>query len=130
MIDDVLVVIPTNQKVSVSGQKGNGKPSLLQLLGKEWHIDGGEIDFPAEFCFGGVNQEASVSYISLLDTALAAEQGRGQLVAKADTVTDVASLDQIHARLVDLDAFSGEAKAAGILSSLGFDQAAKARTCD
>jgi hypothetical protein len=39
---------------------------------------------------------------------LAADQGRSQLIAKADTETNIASLGKIHARVVDLDAYSGE----------------------
>ena len=60
---------------------------------------------------------------------LAADHERHQLLAEADYVTDANRLGQIHARLLDIDAYRGEVRAASILAGLGFDQAAQARPC-
>ena len=67
---------------------------------------------PTEFRIGGVDQEAPASNISLLNTVLAADNERHQLLAEADTATDADRLGQIYARLIDIDAYSGEARAA------------------
>ena len=129
LFDNASAVIPTGHKVGIVGRNGTGKTSLFRLIRKEWDVDGGQIEVPAEFRIGGVDQEAPASDISLLDTVLAADHERHQLLAEADTATDADRLGQIHARLIDIDAYSGEARAASILSGLGFDQAAQARPC-
>ena len=129
LFDTASAVIPTGHKVGIVGRNGSGKTTLFRLIRKEWEVDGGQIEVPADFRIGGVDQEAPASDISLLDTVLAADHERHQLLAEADTATDADRLGQIHARLIDIDAYSGEARAASILAGLGFDQAAQARPC-
>ena len=129
LFENASAVIPTGHKVGVVGRNGTGKTSLFRLIRKEWDVDSGQIEVPTEFRIGGVDQEAPASNISLLDTVLIADHERHQLLAEADTATDADRLGQIHARLIDIDAYSGEARAASILSGLGFDQAAQARPC-
>ena len=111
LFDNASAVIPTGHKVGIVGRNGTGKTSLFRLIRKEWDVDGGQIEVPAEFRIGGVDQEAPASDISLLDMVLAADHERHQLLAEADTATDADRLGQIHARLIDIDAYSGEARA-------------------
>ena len=129
LFDKASAVIPTGHKVGIVGRNGTGKTSLFRLIRKEWDVDSGQIEVPSEFRVGGVNQEAPASDISLFDTVLTADHERHQLLNEADTATDADRLGQIHARLIDIDAYSGEARAASILSGLGFDEAAQARPC-
>ena len=129
LFDTASAVIPTGHKVGIVGRNGSGKTTLFRLIRKEWEVDGGQIEVPADFRIGGVDQEAPASNISLLDTVLAADHERHQLLAEVDTATDADRLGQIHTRLIDIDAYSGEARAANILAGLGFDQAAQARPC-
>jgi len=51
------------------------------------------------------------------------------LLAEADTATDPDRIADIYARLGDIDAYSAEARAASILSGLGFNNEAQARPC-
>nr|ALS56261.1 putative glycosyl transferase family 1 protein [uncultured bacterium EIL4H10] len=129
LFDNASAVIPNGHKVGIVGRNGTGKTTLFRLIRKEWEVDGGQIELPAESRIGGVDQEAPASDICLLDTVLAADQERYQLLVEADTATDADRLGQVHARLIDIDAYSGEARAASILSGLGFDKAAQARPC-
>ena len=129
LFDTASAVIPTGHKVGIVGRNGSGKTTLFRLIRKEWEVDGGQIEVPADFRIGGVDQEAPATDISLLDTVLAADHERHQLLAEADSATDADRLGQIHARLIDIDAYSGEARAASILAGLGFDQAAQVRPC-
>src|SRR5262249_24554106 len=50
-------------------------------------------------------------------------------MAEAETCEDPMRIGDIHARLADIDAWSGEARAAEILVGLGFTQAALNRSC-
>ncbi len=129
LFDNASALIPTGHKVGIVGRNGSGKTSLFRLIRKEWEVDGGQIELPAEFRIGGVDQEAPASDVSLLNTVLASDHERCKLLAESDTATDADRLGQIHARLIDIDAYSGEARAANILSGLGFDRVAQSRPC-
>ncbi|XDZ64209.1 ABC-F family ATP-binding cassette domain-containing protein [Alphaproteobacteria bacterium LSUCC0396] len=129
LFENASAVIPTGHKVGIVGRNGTGKTSLFRLIRGEWALDSGEIDYPQQFSIGGVDQEAPASDISLLDTVLAADGERAQLLAEADTATDPDRIADIYARLADIDAYSAEARAASILSGLGFNNEAQARPC-
>ena len=129
LFENASAVIPTGHKVGIVGRNGTGKTSLFRLIRGEWALDSGGIDYPQQFSVGGVDQEAPASDISLLDTVLAADGERAQLLAEADTATDPGRIADIYARLADIDAYSAEARAASILSGLGFNNEAQARPC-
>ena len=129
LFEDASATIPTGHKVGIVGRNGTGKTSLFRLIRKEWGLDSGAIEVPSHFRIGGVDQEAPASDISLLDTVLAADVERHDLLAEAETATDPMRIADIQVRLVDIDAYSAEARAATILAGLGFDDAAQARPC-
>ncbi|MDA0358686.1 MAG: ABC-F family ATP-binding cassette domain-containing protein [Proteobacteria bacterium] len=129
LFENASAVIPTGHKVGIVGRNGTGKTSLFRLIRGEWALDSGGIDYPQQFSIGGVDQEAPASDISLLDTVLAADGERARLLAEADTATDPGRIADIYARLADIDAYSAEARAASILSGLGFNNEAQARPC-
>lgn len=129
LFDNASALIPTGYKVGIVGRNGTGKTSLFRLIRNEWEVDGGQIELPAEFRIGGVDQEAPVSDVSVQKTVLAADHERCEILAEAGTATNADRLGQIHARLIDIDAYSGEAWAVNILSGLGFDQVAQSRPC-
>ena len=129
LFDDASAVIPTGHKVGIVGRNGTGKTSLFRMIRGEWALDSGTIEIPAHFRIGGVAQEAPANDISLLDTVLAADVERHQLMQEAETATDPMRIADIQIRLVDIDAHSAESRAATILAGLGFDQYAQARPC-
>src|SRR6185295_3404898 len=51
------------------------------------------------------------------------------LNAEAETAHDPDRIAEVHARLVDIDAHSAEARAAAILAGLGFDEATQRGPC-
>ncbi|QPH53898.1 ABC-F family ATP-binding cassette domain-containing protein [Pontivivens ytuae] len=129
LFDGASATIPAGHKVGVVGRNGTGKTTLFRLIRGEWVLDGGEIEVPRQARIGGVAQEAPASDVSLIDTVLAADTERAALMDAAETETDGARIAEIHTRLQDIDAHSAEARAAAILSGLGFDTAAQARPC-
>jgi ATP-binding cassette subfamily F protein 3 len=58
---------------------------------------------------------------------LAADLERAALLAEEKTATDPHRIADIHTRLTDIRAHSAEARAAAILSGLGFDAEAQRR---
>src|SRR5690606_2983009 len=78
---------------------------------------------------GFVAQEVPANDQTLLDVVLAADVERASLMAEAETSEDPMRIGDIHARLADIDAWSGEARAAEILVGLGFSQGDLSRAC-
>ncbi|QHQ34912.1 ABC-F family ATP-binding cassette domain-containing protein [Algicella marina] len=129
LIDDASVMIPAGHKVGLVGRNGTGKTTLFKLIRGELALDGGEIELPNRARIGGVSQEVPAGPVSLLDTVLAADTERASLLAEADTASDPHRIAEIQMRLADIEAHSAEARAASILSGLGFDTEAQARAC-
>ena len=76
LFDSASASIPMGHKVGIVGRNGAGKTSLFRLIRKKWDADGGQIEVPAEFRIGGVDQEVPDSDLSLLYTVLAADHER------------------------------------------------------
>lgn len=129
LIDGASAVIPTGHKVGLVGRNGTGKTTLFKMIRGELALDSGEIRLPLRARIGGVAQEVPGNEVSLIDTVLAADTERAQLLAEAETATDPGRIADIQTRLSDIDAWSADARAASILKGLGFDQAAQLQPC-
>jgi len=121
--------IPDGHKVGLIGRNGTGKTTLLRLIAGEIHPDDGGIGFPKNATIAHVLQEAPGGPETLLETVLAAHSELAALSAEAETADDPHRIGEIHTRLSDIDAHSAPARAARILSGLGFDEAAQRRPC-
>ncbi len=129
LIEDASTVIPTGHRVGVVGRNGTGKTTLFRLIRGELTLDQGRIETPRGARIGGVDQEAPSSDATPMETVLAADAERGALLAEAETAKDPARIAEIQTRLADIDAWSGEARAASILSGLGFPESDQRRPC-
>jgi ATP-binding cassette subfamily F protein 3 len=121
--------IPTGHKVGLVGRNGTGKTTLFRLIRGELALESGEIRVPTGARIGGVAQEVPSSDVSLLDTVLAADTERADLMAEADCATDPARIADIQTRLADIDAWSAEARASSILKGLGFSKPEQSMPC-
>ncbi len=129
LFDKATAGIPEGYKVGLVGRNGTGKSTLLRLIAGEISPDGGTIGFPKNARLGYLTQEAPGGPESLLETVLAADKERAALLEESETAIDPDRIGDIHTRLSDIDAHSAPARAARILSGLGFDEAAQARSC-
>ena len=120
-------VIPDGHKVGLIGANGAGKTTLFKLIRGELGLDGGEISLPTKAKIGGVAQEVPANEVSLLDTVLAADTERASLMA--EETEDPSRIAEIQTRLVDIDAWSAEARASTILKGLGFEDAEQRQPC-
>ncbi len=121
--------IPDGHKVGMVGRNGTGKTTLFRLIRGELALEGGDIQLNRGARIGGVAQEVPGSETSLLDTVLEADTERAALLAEAETATDPGRIADIQHRLQDIDAWSGEARAATILKGLGFTQEEQGMPC-
>ncbi|MFV0360623.1 ABC-F family ATP-binding cassette domain-containing protein [Tropicimonas sp.] len=129
LIEHASAVIPTGHKVGLVGRNGTGKTTLFRLIRGELALETGTIEVPRGARIGGVAQEVPGNEVSLLDTVLAADTERATLLAEAETATAPARIAEVQMRLADIDAWSGEARAASILRGLGFAPDEQALPC-
>ena len=129
LLANASATIPSGHKVGIVGRNGTGKTTLFKLITNELGLDDGNIEIPKKMRIGGIAQEAPASNDSLLETVLSADTERTALLEEADVATDPNRIADIHGRLADIDAYSAEARAASILSGLGFSSIAQDRPC-
>ncbi|MDF2094595.1 ABC-F family ATP-binding cassette domain-containing protein [Aquibaculum arenosum] len=116
-------------RVGLVGRNGTGKSTLLKLIAGELSPDGGAVEVIGRQRIGTVAQEAPGGERSLIDTVLAADSERSQLLEEAQSASEPARIAEIHERLAEIRAESAPARAARILAGLGFDEAAQQRPC-
>jgi len=121
--------LPAGRRIGLVGRNGAGKSTLLKLILREAQPDLGDISKPAAWRVGAVAQEAPGGPESLLETVLAADPERNDLLARAEHETDPHAIGDIHVRLEAIDAYSAPARAASILAGLGFSAADQLRPC-
>ncbi|MEW5726811.1 MAG: ABC-F family ATP-binding cassette domain-containing protein [Pseudomonadota bacterium] len=127
LFDQATVHVAAGQRVGLVGRNGAGKSTLFKLILGELHPDGGSVSLRARARLGRVAQEAPEGDTSLIDCVLAADAERAALLAEEETCSDGHRIAEIHERLTAIDAHTAPARAAAILSGLGFDAEAQAR---
>src|ERR1700726_3569343 len=117
--DSASVAIPSGTKVGLVGRNGVGKSTLFKLILGDLVPLSGEILLPKTARIGSVDQEHPATPVSLLDTILAADTQREALHAELETA-EPEQLAEIYQRLNTIEADRAPARAAEILSGLGF----------
>jgi ATP-binding cassette subfamily F protein 3 len=87
------------------------------------------VELPPRWRIGRLAQEAPNGPEPLVEVVLKADTERTALLAEAETASDPHRIAEIQTRLVDIDAHSAPARAASILSGLGFFAADQLRPC-
>ncbi len=129
ILEAATAAIPTGHKVGLVGRNGTGKTTLLKLITGDLAPDDGGISTSKGARLGHVAQEAPGGDASLIEWVLEADTERARLLAEAETATDGHRIAEIQERLFDIDAHSAPARAAQILSGLGFDEEAQNKPC-
>ena len=129
LIDDSSVQIVPGARVGFVGRNGVGKSTLFHAIRGDLPLEGGSIAIPPRWRIGSLAQEAPDGPESLINVVLKADLERDALLREAETAHDPHRIAEIQTRLVDIDAHSAPARAAAILSGLGFSTADQARSC-
>ncbi len=122
--------IPPRSRVGLVGRNGAGKSTLVKTLIGEIDPDGGAVEMPRGCRLGYIAQEAPAGSMTPFETVLAGDAERTRLLAEAETETDPHRLSDVHERLIAIDAYAAPARAARILSGLGFDEAMQGQPLD
>src|ERR1700757_3708734 len=129
LIDQSSVQVTPGSRVGLVGRNGTGKSTLFKVIRGELAAEHGSVTLPPRWRIGSLAQEAPDGPESLINVVLKADLEREALMREAETAHDPHRIADIQTRLVDIDAHSAPARAAAILSGLGFSTADQARSC-
>ncbi len=129
LFEQATLAISQGMKMGFVGRNGTGKSTLFRLIKDEISPDDGSISLRKGARLGVVDQEVPSGPQSLLETVLAADKERSDLLDEADKAKDPDRIAAIHTRLSDIEAYSAESRAATILSGLGFSAEDQQRPC-
>jgi len=129
LLENASATIPAGHKVGLIGRNGTGKTTLFRLIRGELSLETGSIELPRQARIGGVAQEVPGNDISLLETVLAADTERAELLAEAERADDPNRIAEIQTRLADIDAWSAEGRASSILKGLRFSPEKQQMPC-
>ena len=125
LLEQAALSLAPGRRVGLIGKNGSGKSSLFALLKGEITADKGDVSIPKHWKTAAVAQETPALDISALDYVL---QGDGELqlfqtaLHEAEVKNDGMKQAEYHAKLEEIDAYSAPARAAKLLSGLGFSQ--------
>lgn len=129
LFEDATAAIAEGWKVGFVGRNGSGKSTLLKIIKGETYAGGEDISIRKGARLGWVDQEVPANEVSLLNTVLAHDRERANLLNEAESADDPDRIAEIQTRLADIEAHSAEARAGAILAGLGFSSAAQQRPC-
>jgi ATP-binding cassette subfamily F protein 3 len=129
LIDHGSAQIIPGARVGFVGRNGVGKSTLFRAIRGELPTESGSIAIPPRWRIGSLAQEAPDGPESLIEVVLKADLERAALLHEAEIAHDPARIADIQTRLVDIDAHSAPARAAAILSGLGFSATDQTRSC-
>jgi ATP-binding cassette subfamily F protein 3 len=129
LLDGASASIPAGARVGLVGRNGSGKTSLFRTICRELSPERGNVRIPPRWSIGRLAQEAPNGPENLVETVLKADSERARLLTEADHARDPHRIAEIQTRLADIGAHSAPARAAAILSGLGFSHPDQQRPC-
>src|SRR5271163_3839221 len=129
LIDHSSVQIVPGARVGFVGRNGVGKSTLFHAIRGDLPTESGTIAIPPRWQIGSLAQEAPNGPEKLIEVVLKADRERETLMREAEVASDPTRIAEIQTRLVDIEAHSAPARAASILSGLGFSAEDQNRPC-
>jgi ATP-binding cassette, subfamily F, member 3 len=123
------VQITPGARVGFVGRNGVGKSTLFHAIRGDLPTETGMITIPPRWTIGSLAQEAPDGPEKLIEIVLKADRERETLLGEAEAASDPVRIAEIQTRLADIEAHSAPARAAAILSGLGFSSEDQNRPC-
>jgi len=130
ILDRASATLPPRSRVGLIGRNGAGKSTLMKVMIGSLEADEGEIEMPRKTRIGYIAQEAPSGLTTPIEAVLAGDKERAALLAESETAHDPDRIGEIHERLIAIDAYTADARAARILVGLGFDEEMQNRPLD
>ncbi|ULJ61405.1 ATP-binding cassette domain-containing protein [Wielerella bovis] len=125
LLNQANATINPRQRVGLIGKNGTGKSSLFALIKGEISQDSGDCQIPKTWKLAAVAQETPALDVSALDYVLQGDKELQQFQAAlhaAEVANNGNEIAEFHAKLDEIDAYTAPARAAKLLSGLGFSQ--------
>lgn len=125
LLNQATATINPRQRVGLIGKNGTGKSSLFALIKGELTTDSGDCQIPKSWKLAAVAQETPALDIAALDYVLQGDTELQQFQAalkSAEAENNGNAIAEWHAKLDEIDAYTAPARAAKLLSGLGFSQ--------
>jgi ATP-binding cassette, subfamily F, member 3 len=128
LLEEAALTVHPGHKVGLIGANGSGKSSLFALLRGEIDADAGEVSLPPSWVIAHVAQETPAASTPALEFVLDGDADlraieRALADAEADPHVAGEHLAELHHRYEVIDGYSARARAAMLLSGLGFTAA-------
>jgi ATP-binding cassette subfamily F protein 3 len=126
LIEGANLQLHPGHKVGLTGANGAGKSSLFAMLRGELHPEKGDFEMPASWVVAHVAQETPALPMPAIEFVLDGDVELREIEAalvKAEANHQGELIAELHQRLADVDGYSAKARAAELLSGLGFSQA-------
>lgn len=126
LIEGASFQLHPGHKVGLTGANGAGKSSLFAMLRGELAIESGDLEMPPNWVIAHVAQdtpalaEAALSFVLDGDQELRAIEAA---LVEAEAKHQGEKIGELHARLGEIEGYSAKARAAELLSGLGFSNA-------
>ncbi|WP_369789533.1 ABC transporter ATP-binding protein [Rouxiella sp. WC2420] len=125
LLDNASATINPGQKVGLVGKNGCGKSTLISLLKNEMSADAGNLTFPSNWALAWVNQETPALDVPAIEYVIDGDREFRQLESElhdANERDDGHAIATLHGKLDAIQAWTIPARAASLLSGLGFTQ--------
>jgi ATP-binding cassette subfamily F protein 3 len=118
-LENASTSLPQGSKIGLVGLNGVGKSTLFKLMMGDIQTTTGEVSWPSRWRLGTVDQEIAASPQPLIEAVLERDRVRNKLLNDLNysKPEDMAS---IHDQLISIGANEAPARAAEILTGLGF----------
>ncbi len=123
LFEHASVNVYRGQKIGVTGANGSGKSSLFALVRGTLHADSGEVALQPGLVVGEVAQDLPSGAVAAIEHVIDGDQELRSVEAqlnKAEATADAARLGELHDRMAAIDGYAGRARAARLMSGLGF----------
>ncbi len=122
LIENLSLSLNEGHRYGIVGRNGTGKSTFFKILLKTLQPDEGRLEIPARVRMGHVAQEIPAGPSTPLDVVMAADKERLELMARLEDGSEPENMADIYERLMVIDAFTAESRAAEILAGLGFSE--------
>jgi ATP-binding cassette subfamily F protein 3 len=129
LLDGANLTVHARHKVGLVGPNGSGKSSLFALVRGELHQDAGAVELPAPWTIAHVAQETPAVDRPALEFVLDGDRELREIerslaaigeTTAADSSVTGETLAHLHHRFEEIGGYAARARAATLLSGLGF----------
>ncbi len=126
LVEDTSFQLHPGHKVGLTGANGAGKSSVFAMLRGELHAEKGDLEMPSSWVVAHVAQETPALQQPAVQFVLDGDEELRKIehaLIEAETQHKGELIAELHNRLTDIEGYSAKARAAELLSGLGFSQA-------